>query len=129
VERSTIYVATAKSAGFFLTDTSFGVIVYANISSTAPDLITGAPKFSLSATLGSKNTLEGMVKKLVFPTIRKDYNYTSHVLPEEGNDFITLNQPLDICNRFPARLMEGEIYFEIEKTSTQTILALSLFID
>jgi hypothetical protein len=129
VGRPDVYIASSKAKHFIPADTSFAIIIYALINSTPPDTITDAPNFRLKVTLGSRNMLEKNEILTVFPSTKEGYDLTSYVLPEGASDTIKITKPLNQCNHYPARMIQGDLYFEFEKRKSQDVLAAYLTIN
>ena len=124
VERPGVKLVSAKQVQLFPTDRSFGILLYVLVHAISPSLIKTPPTFQLSVTLGSSNQAEGISYLKVSPSQRDFPFVTKATLPDGSEQKVALS--IDKTSLYPAKDIEGHIYFHVSKTPTQRIFATSL---
>jgi hypothetical protein len=124
VDRPCVKLVSCKQIRVFLTDTSIGIVLYSLVHAISPNLITKAPQFRLSVTLGTSNASDSMEYLSISPS-QKDYPFGSYITyPDDIKE--TVAKSLDQVDTFPIKQMQGSMYFHIAKKGSQRIMATCL---
>jgi hypothetical protein len=102
----------------FITDTSYGILLYVSIVSIPPSFIETKLNFKLSVSFLTTDLSDGIDTKVILPSKPNDIPIISKITLSDGTTNIltkTINQ-LDI---FPIKHIEGHLYFETNKTAKQ----------
>lgn len=124
-ERPGIKLVSSKQVANFITDTSYGVVLYVVVCATSPNLIESNPQFFCDFSLGSSVSAEGIQFKTIAPSQKADYTFITKTTTDEGTS-MTVARSIDQNSVFPVKILEGTIYFQVTKLSTQRPFSQSL---